>query len=340
MSAAAPLLVGINGFGSIGRRFFRQAEARPELRVVAVNDIGDLPTLAHLLHYDSSYGPFAAEVRLQDGALVVGGRQVRVWSEPEPGAVPWREAGVEVVLEATGLWTDRRAALHITAGGARRVVVSAPSSEEDVTLIMGVNEQEYDPARHHVISAASCTTQCLAVTCQALADAFGLRRALASTLHAYTNDQRLLDLPHRDLRRARGAALNIIPVPSGAARAVEKAMPQLRGRLGASSFRVPTAAVSVIDLVAELQRPAGVAQINAAFEAAAESPALRGRLGVSHEPLVSQDFRGDPRSAVVDLPLTQVVDGTLCEVVAWYDNEWGYSARLVDLLIHLAARGR
>jgi glyceraldehyde 3-phosphate dehydrogenase len=338
VAAAAPLRVGINGFGSIGRRFFRQAEGRSELRVMAINDIGDLATLAHLLKYDSSYGPFAADVRVEDSGLVVGGRAVRVFGERDPAGVPWREAGVDVVLEATGLWTDRRAALHLD-GGARRVVVTAPAIEEDVTLIMGVNEHGYDPDRHRVISGASCTTQCLAVTCKALDDAFGVQRALCTTVHAYTNDQRLLDLPHRDLRRARGAGLNIIPTASSAARAVEKALPHLRGRLGASSFRVPVASVSVIDVVAELARPVDAEAVNEALVAAAASPRLKGRLGTSREPLVSQDFRGDPRSAIVDLPLTQVVDGTLCEVVAWYDNEWGYSARLVDLLVYLAARG-
>ena len=336
MPAGAPLSVGINGFGSIGRRFFRQAEARPEFAVVAVNDLSDVPTLAHLLKYDSNYGPYPADIRPEEGWLRVGERRVAVFSERDPGLVPWGDLGVDVVVEATGLWTDRRAEQHITRGGAGRVVISAPATDEDITLVMGVNEQEYDPLRHRLISAASCTTNCLAVTCKALDDAFGIRRALCSTVHAYTNDQRLLDLPHRDLRRARAAGLNIIPTSSGASRAVEKALPHLSGRMSAFALRVPSATVSVIDLVAELGGVAQTEEINAAFEAAAASPALRGRLGVSRQPLVSQDFRGDTRSAVVDLPLTQVVGGTLCKVIAWYDNEWGYSARLVDLIAYLA----
>ncbi len=332
--------MGINGFGSIGRRFFRQAEGRTDFRVVAVNDISDVATLAHLLKYDTTYGPIPVEVRPEDGALRVGQRRVAVFSEPDLGAVPWGDLGVDVVVEATGVFADRRAMQHITRGGARRVVISAPAADDDVTLVMGVNEHDYDPDRHFLISAASCTTHCLAVTCKTLDDAFGIRRALCSTVHAYTNDQRLLDLPHRDLRRARAAGLNVIPTSSGASRAVEKALPHLRGRISTFALRIPAPAVSVLDLVAEIGRAADEEEINATFEAAETSPGLRGRLGTNRQPLVSQDFRGDTRSAVVDLPLTQVVDGTLCKLIAWYDNEWGYSARLVDLLAHLAAQAR
>lgn len=275
---------------------------------------------------------------VQDDLIIIGRHRVKVYSERDPGDIPWRDEAVDVVIESTGLFTDERAALHATHGGAKRVIISAPANCEDVTVVMGVNHREYDPARHRVLSNASCTTNCLAVVSKALDDAFHIERALCSTVHSYTNDQRLLDLPHRDLRRARAAAMNIIPTSSGASKAVEKALPHLTGKMNAFALRVPTPAVSVIDLVAQLAHPVTVQEINAAFEAAAAGP-LKGFLGVSSEPLVSMDFKGNTHSAIVDLPLTQVVDGTLCKVIAWYDNEWGYSARLVDLVAYIAEAG-
>jgi glyceraldehyde 3-phosphate dehydrogenase len=331
--------VGINGFGSIGRRFYRQVFDRDDMEVVAVNDVADVRTSAHLLKYDSTYGTFPPEVRVDEGGLSVGGRRLRFFSERDPGRIPWRDAGVDVVLESTGLFTDAaRARAHIDGGGAKRVVISAPAKGEDLTVVLGVNEGEYDPSRHRIVSNASCTTNCLAVTAKALDDAFRIRRALVSTVHAYTNDQRVLDLPHPDLRRARAAAQNIIPTSSGASKAVEKALPHLRGKMNAFALRVPVASVSVVDLVAEVEREATADSVNAAFEEAAAGP-LRGLLAVSREELVSSDFRGDPHSAIVDAPLTQVVDGHLVKVIAWYDNEWGYCARLVDLVAHMARRG-
>jgi glyceraldehyde 3-phosphate dehydrogenase len=333
------LRIGINGFGSIGRRFFRQVWGRDDLEVVAVNDLGDPATMAHLLKYDSNYGTFGPEVGAGEGELRVGDRRIRFFAQRDPGAIPWAEAGAEAVLEATGVFTDAaQAALHIQRGGARKVVISAPAKGEDLTVVLGVNEHAYDPARHHVISNASCTTNCLAVTTKVLDDAFRVTRALCSTVHAYTNDQRLLDLPHKDLRRARAAAANIIPTSSGASRAVEKALPHLRGKMDALALRVPTSVVSVVDLVADVEREASVEAVRAAYRAAAAGP-LQGLLGVSDLPLVSSDFRGDPRSAIVDLPLCQVVDGHMVKVIAWYDNEWGYSARLVDLFALIARAG-
>jgi glyceraldehyde 3-phosphate dehydrogenase len=334
-----PVRVGINGFGSIGRRFYRQVFGRGDVDVVAINDIGDVATMAHLLKYDSSYGVFAPPVVADGQEIRVGERALRVFAERDPGAIPWSEAGVDVVVESTGLFTDAgRARAHIDRGGAKRVVISAPAKGEDVTIVMGVNQDEYDPGRHRVISNASCTTNCLAVTTKALDDAFRVRRALCSTVHSYTSDQRLLDLPHKDLRRARAAAASIIPTSSGASQAVEKALPHLRGHMTAMALRVPTPTVSVVDLVADLERATSVDDVNRAFrEAAAGS--LRGYLRASDLPLVSVDFKGDPHSAIADLPLTQVVDGHLVKAIAWYDNEWGYSARLVDLVAFIGARG-
>ena len=334
-----PLRVGINGFGSIGRRFFRIAMGRPGMEIVAVNDLTSPATLAHLLKYDSTYGTLAADVEALEGAIRVQGRTVRILAERDPGALPWSSLGVEVVVESTGLFTQReKAAAHLDSGGAKKVVISAPAKGEDLTVVMGVNQDRYDPARHHVISNASCTTNGLAPVAKVLDDAFGIERGLMTTIHSYTNDQRILDLPHKDLRRARAAAVNIIPTTTGAARAIGKVLPQLEGRMNGMSFRVPTPSVSVVDLVATLRRPAEVDEVNDAMERAAATGPLQGILGVSREPLVSSDFRGTSLSSVVDALSTMAV-ADLVKVVAWYDNEWGYSTRLVDLVEFIGEQG-
>jgi glyceraldehyde 3-phosphate dehydrogenase len=334
------LRIGINGFGAIGKRFFRQVWGRKDLEVVAFNEIGNIGVAAHLLKHDSNYGTFAAEVATEGQTLLVDGHAIKVFAERDPGAIPWHTLGVDAVLESTGLFTDRdKAEVHIAKGGAKKVVISAPASGEDVTIVMGVNDNEYDPAHHRIISNASCTTNCLAVTSKALDDGFHVKRAMCSTVHSYTADQRLLDAPHSDLRRARAAATNIIPTSSGASKAVEKALPHLKGHMNAFALRVPTPVVSVVDLVADVEREASVDAVNAAFrQAAAEGP-LAGFLGVSDGPVVSSDFKGDPHSGIVDLPLTQVLDGHMVKVISWYDNEWGYSARLVDLFALIARTG-
>ncbi|MDA8144961.1 MAG: type I glyceraldehyde-3-phosphate dehydrogenase [Thermaerobacter sp.] len=334
-----PLRVGINGFGSIGRRFFRIAMGRPGMEIVAVNDLTSPATLAHLLKYDSTYGTLTADVEALEGAIRVQGRTVRILAERDPGALPWSSLGVEVVVESTGLFTQReKAAAHLDSGGAKKVVISAPAKGEDLTVVMGVNQDRYDPARHHVISNASCTTNGLAPVAKVLDDAFGIERGLMTTIHSYTNDQRILDLPHKDLRRARAAAVNIIPTTTGAARAIGKVLPQLEGRMNGMSFRVPTPSVSVVDLVATLRRPAEVDEVNDAMERAAAIGPLQGILGVSREPLVSSDFRGTSLSSVVDALSTMAV-ADLVKVVAWYDNEWGYSTRLVDLVEFIGEQG-
>ncbi|MBE3591042.1 MAG: type I glyceraldehyde-3-phosphate dehydrogenase [Firmicutes bacterium] len=331
--------VGINGFGSIGRRFFRQTLDRPDVEVVAVNDIGSVETSAHLLKYDTNYGRFPQEVRVEGGDLIVGGRRLKFFAERDPAAIPWKEHGVDVVIESTGLFTDReKAAVHIEKGGAKKVIISAPAKGEDITIVMGVNEKSYDPQKHHVISNASCTTNCLAPLVKVLDEAFGVEHGLMTTVHAYTNDQRVLDLPHKDLRRARAAGLNIIPTTTGAARAVGKVLPHLNGRLNGFALRVPTSVVSVVDFVAVTRKPVSVEAANEAFRAAAAGP-LKGILGVEEEELVSSDFKGDPRSSIVDLPLTMTMGDHMVKAVAWYDNEWGYSARLVDLCAFLGERG-
>ncbi|MBX5477370.1 MAG: type I glyceraldehyde-3-phosphate dehydrogenase [Clostridia bacterium] len=331
--------VGINGFGSIGRRFFRQTLDRPDVEVVAVNDIGSVETSAHLLKYDTNYGRFPREVRVDNGDLVVGDRRLKFFAERDPAAIPWKDCGVDVVIESTGLFTDReKAIVHIEKGGAKKVIISAPGKNEDITIVMGVNEKSYDPQKHHVISNASCTTNCLAPLVKVLDEAFGVEHGLMTTVHAYTNDQRVLDLPHKDLRRARAAGLNIIPTTTGAARAVGKVLPHLNGKLNGFALRVPTSVVSVVDFVAVTKKPVTVEAANDAFRAAAAGP-LKGILGVEEEELVSSDFKGDPRSSIVDLPLTMAMGDHMVKAVAWYDNEWGYSARLVDLCAFLGERG-
>lgn len=323
--------IGINGFGRIGRNMLRASWNDPDIEYVAVNDITDARTLAHLLKYDSVLGTFKADVKATEDAIVVNGKKVRVLAEKEVGKLPWKDLGVSVVIESTGKYTKRQDVVqHIEKGGTAKVIVSAPATDLDVTLVLGVNEKSYDPAKHHVISNASCTTNCLAPVVKVLHETFGVEKGFMTTIHSYTNDQKILDAPHKDLRRARAAAISQIPTTTGAAKAVGLVIPELKGRIDGFSVRVPTPNVSLVDFVAVLKRTAEAEEINAAFKSAAEGP-LKGILGVTDEPLVSVDFMGDPRSGIVDLLSTKVIDGNLAKVIAWYDNEWGYSCRLVDL---------
>ncbi|MCL6580269.1 MAG: type I glyceraldehyde-3-phosphate dehydrogenase [Firmicutes bacterium] len=331
--------VGINGFGRIGRQFLRIALGHKAFEVVAVNDITDPATLAHLFKYDTNYGTFEGEVRAKEGELRVAGRTVKVLATKDPAELPWSDLGVGVVVESTGVFTKRdKAILHIEKGGAKKVVISAPADGEDITIVMGVNEHAYRPAEHRIISNASCTTNCLAPVAKVLHEKFGIESGLMNTIHAYTNDQRILDLPHSDLRRARAAGLNIIPTKTGAAKAVGLVLPELKGRLTGFAMRVPTATVSVVDLTANLARPATAEAINEAFREAAAGPLGR-YLDITFEPLVSMDFKGSTKSAVVDGLLTMVLGERMAKVVAWYDNEWGYACRLVDLVAYLAEKG-
>jgi glyceraldehyde 3-phosphate dehydrogenase (phosphorylating) len=327
--------VGVNGFGRIGRVFFRAALGSPEIEVVGVNDLATAKTLAHLLKYDSVHGPLAAEVVAKGEAIFVNGREIRVCSVKDPAALPWKELGVEVVVESTGLFRDTATASKHLQAGAKKVVISAPAKDPDVTIVLGVNEQTYDPARHRIISNASCTTNCLATTAKVLDDKFGIRRGFASTVHSYTNDQPVHDFPHKDLRRARAAAVSMIPTTTGAATAVGLVMPKLKGKLDGIAIRVPTINVSVVDLVAELEKPASIQAINDAFREAAAGR-MHGILDATDEELVSSDFNGNPHSAIVDLPSTAIVEGSLVKVLAWYDNEWGYSCRVRDLIRYMA----
>ncbi len=332
--------IGINGFGRIGRQALKALlDYYPdELEVVAVNDIGDLSTMAYLLRYDSNYGHFPGTVEVKDDALVVNGREIKFLSQRDPAQLPWGEMGVDFVLESTGIFREReKAAMHLTAG-AKKVVISAPAKGPDVTIVLGVNEDEYDPEKHHILSNASCTTNCVAPVAKVLSDTFGIEKALMTTIHAYTTDQRILDLPHRDLRRARAAALSIIPTTTGAAKAAGLTIPTLEGIFDGIAMRVPTPTVSIVDMVALLGRDTTAEEINSAFEAAAEGK-MKGILGVSEEPLVSVDFKGDPRSSIVDAPLTMVMGGNLVKVVAWYDNEWAYACRVADLFHYIAEVG-
>ncbi len=323
--------IGINGFGRIGRNMLRASWNDPAIEYVAVNDITDAKTLAHLLKYDSVLGTFPEKVEAADGAILVNGRPVRVLAEKEVAKLPWKDLGVSVVVESTGKFTKRPDVVqHIEKGGAAKVIVSAPATDPDATLVLGVNEKTYDPAKHHVISNASCTTNCLAPVVKVLHEAFGLEKGFMTTVHSYTNDQKILDAPHKDLRRARAAAVSQIPTTTGAAKAVGLVMPELKGKIDGFSVRVPTPNVSLVDFVAVLGKSATAEEVNAAFQAAAAGP-LQGILGVTDEPLVSCDFMGDRRSGIVDLLSTKVIGGNLVKVIAWYDNEWGYSCRLVDL---------
>ncbi len=330
--------VGINGFGRIGRNVFRAALGNPEVEIVAVNDLTDAGTLAHLLKYDSIHGTLNAEVKAQDGNIVVNGKVIKVLAERDPANLPWAELGVQVVVESTGRFTNGdKAAAHIKAG-AKKVIISAPAKGEDITIVMGVNQDKYDHSKHHVISNASCTTNCLAPFAKVLHEKFGIKHGLMTTVHSFTNDQQILDLPHKDLRRARAASMSIIPTTTGAAKAVALVLPELKGKLNGFAMRVPTPNVSVTDLVVEMEKPATAEEINAALKAAAEGE-LKGIMAFCDEPLVSRDFNGNPHSSIVDGLSTMIVNGTMAKVVSWYDNEWGYSNRVVDLIQFMAAKG-
>ncbi len=328
----AKIRVGINGFGRIGRNVFRACLDEPGLEFVAVNDITDAKTLAHLLKYDSVHGVLEQDVRADKEGLTVGGAKVRVTAERDPAKLPWKQLGVDLVLECSGLFTDRdKAAKHLEAG-AKKVIISAPAKGADITICKGVNDGAYDAAKHAVISNASCTTNCLAPIAKVLHESFGIRRGLMTTIHSYTNDQRILDLPHEDLRRARAAALSMIPSSTGAARAIGLVLPALNGKLDGMAVRVPTPNVSLVDLTCELEKPATEEGINAAMKAAAAGP-LKGILHYCDQPLVSSDFNGTPYSSILDSQLTRVMDKTLCKVLSWYDNEWGFSNRMRDVAL-------
>ncbi len=331
--------VGINGFGRIGRNVVRAAKAAgiTDIDFVAVNDLTDTKTLAHLLKYDSVHGRFPLDVTAVDGGLDVGGDLMKVYSERDPSKLPWGELGVDIVLESTGIFTDRdKAAMHLTAG-AKKVVISAPAKGEDKTFVYGVNHLDYDPAKHHVISNASCTTNCLVPVVKVIREQFGFVRGFMTTVHSYTNDQNILDLPHKDLRRARAAALSIIPTSTGAAKATSLVIPEVKGKIDGIALRVPTADVSLVDLTCTVERATTADEVNAAFRAAADG-ALKGVLFVSDEPLVSVDYIGNQASSTVDSMSTSVVDGTLVHVSSWYDNEMGYSARCIDMIRHIGAQ--
>jgi glyceraldehyde 3-phosphate dehydrogenase len=345
--------VGINGFGRIGRQVFKAIRDyhADELEVVAFNDVGDLPTMAHLLKYDSNYGRFNGQIEVAEDAIIVDGKRIRAFRETDPGNIPWGDLGVEIVIESTGLFTVKEdgvnkkgkmvkgAINHITRGGAKKVIISAPAEGEDLTVVLGVNEDMYDPQKHHVISNASCTTNCLAPAVKVVHDRFRILRGFMTTVHAYTNDQRILDLPHSDLRRARAAAMSIIPTTTGAAKALKLVIPDLAGKFDGYALRVPTSTVSVVDFTAQIETPTTTEELRQAFREAAQSPRLRGILQAVEEPLVSIDFKGDPHSSSVDLPFTMVLGkekSDFVKVVAWYDNEWGYSCRTADLAALIA----
>jgi len=344
--------VGINGFGRIGRQVLKaiQDYHGDSLEVVGFNDIGDLKTMAHLLKYDSNYGRFDGKVEVVDDGLLIDGKKVKAFKETDPGNIPWSDLGVEIVIESTGIFRTKKDGIdkkgrsvkgaenHITRGGAKKVIISAPASGEDLTVVLGVNDDLYDPAQHHVVSNASCTTNCLAPAVKVVNDSYKIKRGLMTTIHAYTNDQKILDLPHSDLRRARAAAMNIIPTTTGAAKAISLVIPEMAGKLDGYALRVPTSTVSVVDLTVELETACTTDELRAAFKEAADGP-LKGILQAVEEPLVSIDYKGDPHSSSVDLPFTLVLGseaGTFAKIVTWYDNEWGYSARTSDLAALMA----
>ena len=332
--------IGINGFGRIGRLTLRTVNQyqKDKLEVVAINDLTDTKTNAHLLKWDSTYGPYSGKVETTEDAIIVDGKVIKVLSERDPNNIPWQDYGVEIVIESTGLFTDAtKAAAHLQAG-AKKVLISAPARNEDITIVPGVNEDQYDPDKHNIISNASCTTNCIAPVVKVLHQRFGVSKGLMTTIHAYTNDQRLLDMFHGDLRRARAAAMNIVPTTTGAARAVTQVIPELKGRLHGLAFRVPVPTVSVVDFVADLDKEVTIEQVNQAFQAAAEG-ALSGILEYCQDELVSLDFKGNPASSIVDAPSTMVIGGNMVKVLAWYDNEWGYSCRLGDLAAYIADKG-
>jgi glyceraldehyde 3-phosphate dehydrogenase len=332
--------IGINGFGRVGRLSLRAVNQyhKGKLEVAAINDLTDTKTNAHLLKWDSNYGPYRGKVEASEDSIIVDGKKVRVLSERDPANISWHDYGVDIVIESTGLFTDAtKAAAHLK-GGAKRVLISAPAKNEDITIVLGVNEDRYDPNKHQVISNASCTTNCIAPAVRVLHQNFGVSKGLMTTIHAYTNDQRLLDMYHKDLRRARAAALNIVPTTTGAARAVAQVIPELKGRLHGLAMRIPVATVSVVDFVADLEKEVTVEEVNQAFEKAA-SGSLKGILEYCTEELVSIDFKGNPASSIFDAPSTMVIAGNMVKVLAWYDNEWGYSCRLADLAAYISDQG-
>ena len=333
------LKVGINGFGRIGRNVFRAAMDRTDIEIVAVNDLTNACTLAHLLQYDSVHGILDAEIYAnEEREFRVNGKEIKAFALPDPASIPWGDYGVQVVVESSGRFTDRESASKHFNGGAKKVVITAPAKNEDITIVMGVNEEKYEQEKHHVISNASCTTNCLAPFAKIIHREFGIVRGLMTTVHSYTNDQQILDLPHKDLRRARAAAMSIIPTTTGAAKAVALVLPELKGKLNGLAMRVPTPNVSVVDLVAELAKPATVEEINGVLKAAAEGE-LKGILAYSDLPLVSRDYNGNPHSSIVDGLSTMVIEGNLAKIVSWYDNEWGYSNRVVDLVAYIGRQG-
>ncbi|HYW44890.1 MAG TPA: type I glyceraldehyde-3-phosphate dehydrogenase [Bryobacteraceae bacterium] len=330
--------VGINGFGRIGRNIVRAGLHRKDIEFVAVNDITDTKTLAHLLKYDSVLGVLHEDVTSDADSITVGGKKIKVFATKDPALLDWESVGAQIVVESTGKFTDAKEACKHIRGTVKKVIISAPAKNEDITIVLGVNDSAYDPARHNVISNASCTTNCLAPVVKVLNDKFGILKGSMTTIHSYTNDQNVLDFPHKDLRRARAAALNMIPTTTGAARAIGLVMPQLKGKLDGYSMRVPTPNVSVVDLVALLAKPATTEEVNAALKHAAENE-MKGILGYTEDPVVSTDMMHNPNSSIVDSQLTKVLDGNLAKVVSWYDNEWGYSCRVVDLIAFLVAKG-
>jgi glyceraldehyde 3-phosphate dehydrogenase len=332
--------VGINGFGRIGRLVLRAISQRypGSLEIAAVNDLTDPKTNAHLLKYDSNYGIYPGTVEATEGSIIVDGKKIKVLAERDPGKIRWSDYGVEIVIESTGLFTDATKAAAHHQGGAKKVIISAPAKNEDITIVLGVNENKYDPAKHHILSNASCTTNCIAPVAKVLHQNFGISKGLMSTIHAYTNDQRILDMVHKDLRRARTAAQNIIPTTTGAAKAVTQVIPELKGKIHGLAFRVPVSTVSLCDFVADLEREVTVEEVNETFKAAAEGQ-LKGILEYCEEPLVSIDFKGNPASSIVDSMSTMVLAGNMVKVLSWYDNEWGYSNRVADLVTYIVSKG-
>lgn len=331
------LKIGINGFGRIGRNFFRTSYNNPDIEIVAVNDLTDSKTLAHLLKYDSVFGILNADISAKANALVVDGKEIKITAERDPVNIPWGDLGVDIVIESTGVFTKRQDAEKHLKAGAKKVIISAPAKDPDLTIVMGVNENKYNSKKHHIISNASCTTNCLAPVVKVLLSSFGIKHGLMTTVHSYTNDQRLLDLPHKDLRRARAAAVSLIPTSTGAAKAISLVIPEMEGKLDGMAVRVPTPNVSMVDLVVELEKDADAAKVNAALKRAA-SGKLKGILEYTEEPLVSIDFKGNPHSCIVDGSITSVIDKRMVKIISWYDNEWGYSSRIRDLILYMSKK--
>jgi glyceraldehyde 3-phosphate dehydrogenase len=330
--------VGINGFGRIGRNVVRAGLHRNDIEFVAVNDLTDTRTLAHLFKYDSVLGPLSEDIKAEADAIVVAGKRIKVFATKDPAELDWNSLGAQIVIESTGRFTDAKDACKHLRGSVKKVIISAPAKNEDITVVLGVNDDKYDPAKHKIISNASCTTNCLAPVVKVVHQKFGIAKGSMTTIHSYTNDQNVLDFPHKDLRRARAAALNMIPTTTGAAKAIGLVMPELKGKLDGYSMRVPTPDVSVVDLVAVLDKPATAEEVNAALKGAAEGE-LKGILGYTEDPVVSTDMLHNPNSSIVDAQMTKVLDGNLLKVIAWYDNEWGYSSRVVDLVAFLEKKG-